>query len=1107
MENVYQKKDIPDHIRTRMEMYLGANILSNEKVFGMFDDGLQVVKMMYSKPLVGYVYELINNATDHSIRTGKVTYINVTFDEDTIEVENDGPGIDIKMTNYGVYVPELLLGDMFTSSNFEDDKTRFTSGKNGCGAFIVNALSSTFIIDDICSGKYYHQEFANGKKKSEPVITDTTDTDCVKITATLDKKSIPDNFGNIAPIIIRRLYEIAFIFPSLSVYCNGNEIQVKTMKNFIGTINANKKKSIILNDSTETLGTKIALFVTNDVPIHLSYVNGNATENGGTHVGSLLSKLSEKIKNSMKISKEFIKTFKSILKSNISYIISVFVDKPIFTSQHKEELATKMNIQVTFTPELESFIKKNVITRIKASFNIKTIKKIEGARKGKSLKHTDIEKYIAAEKVGPGSNCVLVLTEGDSAQGAIQNGLAKVMPNSDDYYGVYTIGGKGIKNPRKKPSPTNKFYMDLKEILGLNIGQKFTSPEDVVKKLNYGQVLIVTDADYDGIDIRSQVLNMFSYHWPSLLQFDFFHSLRTPCVKAFTPDKKKMLGSFHTFDQYEKWLNKNKNTKHYAKYYKGLATNTKQEFVDILKNKNNYVSFSCENLEETLKWFDAAFAKDTKMRKEWVQYFMKTRNSFINTMIDFDSIELEYFRYLNDYHILFADYKNRSSIPFIDGLKPTQRKIIDCVLELKLKKEIKVCDLGGKVSEKKIYNHGPASIEQTIVNMAQDYVGSNNLPLLFPEGEFGSRLLPEAGSSRYIHTYPQPYLKYIFREEDLPVLPRLVEEERPVEPQFFVPVIPIILVNGAEGMGYGFSTFIPQYKLGDILEYILNYLDQDKDQVRVSRKTLVPYNRGIGYMKVTEKNCQYESWADYERDEEAIYINETPVTIFYNDYRLKLEGMIKTGEIVDFSRDSNKKPIFFIKMSPSMCKLPMEKIIDKLNLVVRKTMTNLTYFDTKGALVTKKNPMDIMDEYIQFRLKYYGLRKEYILKKTDAELLELRNKMEFIKGIIEKKIIVSNTAKTKVHEQLDNYPDFKFTKLPSSSEKSKAKKKIEKATVSYNYLTDMRILSLTKEKYEKILKELQEKTEFRDNYEKLTLNDLWKNDLEELIEHIPEEYL
>eukprot|EP00435_Cladocopium_sp_Y103_P012951 s463_g3.t1 len=176
--------------------------------------------------------------------------------------------------------------------------------------------------------------------------------------------------------------------------------------------------------------------------------------------------------------------------------------------------------------------------------------------------------------------------------------------------------------------------------------------------------------------------------------------------------------------------------------------------------------------------------------------------------------------FLREELVLFAKYDVERAVPcMVDGFKPGQRKVLFGAFKKKLNSEIKVAQFSGYVAEQSAYHHGEASLQGTIIGMAQDFVGSNNVNLFEPRGQFGSRLQggKDHAASRYIFTCLSKVTRCIFPEEDDAVLEHLFEEGHQIEPRFFCPIIPMVLVNGADGIGTGWSSSIPNYNPRDLI--------------------------------------------------------------------------------------------------------------------------------------------------------------------------------------------------------------------------------------------------------------------------------------------------
>ena len=384
------------------------------------------------------------------------------------------------------------------------------------------------------------------------------------------------------------------------------------------------------------------------------------------------------------------------------------------------------------------------------------------------------------------STITLILTEGDSAKAFAIAGLSKT---GRDRFGVFPLKGKllNVRDCTDKKASENQEITNIKTIMGLQ--QKKNYKNDI-SDLRYGRIMILTDQDVDGSHIKGLFMNFINSYWSSLSQIPgFIVSLATPIVKA----NKTETITFYTLSEYEEW-EKSLIQKMGIKYYKGLGTSTSSEakecFDDLEMKKINYIwdKDNCQNK------IDMAFAKkNSDLRKEWLKAYDK------ENIITQDQKEVLYSDFIDKELIHFSNYDNTRSLPSIcDGLKPSQRKVLYSVFKRKLKKGIKVAQLTGYVSEHSCYHHGEMSLNETIIGMAQDFVGSNNINLLFPDGQFGTRLLggKDAGAPRYIWTYMSNITSVLFNSDDNAVLKYNEEEGQTIEPEWYIPILPLVLING-----------------------------------------------------------------------------------------------------------------------------------------------------------------------------------------------------------------------------------------------------------------------------------------------------------------------
>jgi len=383
------------------------------------------------------------------------------------------------------------------------------------------------------------------------------------------------------------------------------------------------------------------------------------------------------------------------------------------------------------------------------------------------------------------------------------------------------------------------------------------------------------------------------------------------------------------------------------------------------------------------------------------------------------------------------------------------------------------------ITKSKVVAHN-SSIEQTIIQMAQNFVGSNNLNLISPVGQYGTRLKggDDASASRYIFTNLEKVTRYIFDKRDDDILNYLQDDGYNIEPDYYIPIIPMVLVNGSDGIGTGWSSFIPQFNPNDIITYIENKLKGRKRNIK-----LEPWYKGHkGEMIYVEENNKFISRGKIKkvtnnRIKDSIYqIYELPVGIWNDKYCVFLEEkLIKNRDIVDWDDDSTDEDIDI--------KIRVDKrtpnFIKKLHLEISLSLNNMILFDEEGKIKKYNNQYEIIDEFFDIRLEYYKLRKEHILKTLEKQKLHITNKMKFINGVLKKQIIINNKTKKDIENQI-------------------IKMKIDKWNDSYDYLLNLPLINLSKEKLLELKNQFEKKKEELEKITSTTIEKMWTDDLNNL---------
>jgi DNA topoisomerase II len=460
------------------------------------------------------------------------------------------------------------------------------------------------------------------------------------------------------------------------------------------------------------------------------------------------------------------------------------VENPAFDSQTKENLTLKSEKFGSKCQLDDKFMKKvftcGVVDNILSWHSFKQqkdLKKQDGAKRSRLVGIPKLDD--ANDAGGRGSEqCTLILTEGDSAKALAISGLSVV---GRDKYGVFPLRGKllNVRDANHAQIMNNAEIKAISQILGLQHGKKY----DSAKSLRYGHLMIMTDQDHDGSHIKGLVINYLHHYFPSLLKVPgFLLEFITPIVKA---TKGNRTQTFYTMPEFTTWCTSLSNNLRgwTIKYYKGLGTSTAKEAKDYFSHLSDHVKEFVWRDDADGDAIDMVFAKKrVDERKEWLEAFEP------GTYLDHTAKTIDLKTFVHHELILFSRADIERSIPSVmDGFKPGQRKILYSCFKRNLKADIKVAQLAGYVSEHSAYHHGEASLAATIVGLAQDFVGANNVNILHPSGQFGTRLQggKDSASPRYIFTRLAGLTRKVFREEDDCLLHYLQEEGQSIEPEWY----------------------------------------------------------------------------------------------------------------------------------------------------------------------------------------------------------------------------------------------------------------------------------------------------------------------------------
>ena len=1163
-----------EHLKMRKEVYLGEvqNITKDSYIYNQNEQKLYYKTLSFNTGLLKLFDEIFSNAIDNYQRTkdlnkrDRTTEVKVSLYSDHISVLNNGQSIPIKKQKIAsgeeIYIPQMIFTMLRSGSNFNDSDKRTWGGMNGMGCKIVSFLSSKFEIELLSNKTYYYQLVEDSTTKiHEPIIRQIKSTkdlnkiassehdnlnDYTKITYypifpefKTEETQFTDDFKDIAKI---RVFDVCYL--PIDLYINDVQLPKLSWDEFVQahaqglcTIRAKSPIQIctdeIVTFTTDTWKCSVST-LNQELKVKIpptSYVNYIVTQDGGTHVNYIVDQLTTYLKSK----NSSLKDIKSI-KDKLFLCISTVLPNPRFESQAKCRLTTSpkefADACILSKKTLSDFVSKTPIVSILEG---KAVASKNRQTKGIAIASIPKAKDATFAGTSRKAETRLILTEGDSALTTAVHGVEHIK-NGVDYFGMFPLRGKSL-NVRANSQARyldNAELTNIKVLLGLEDGKQYTS----VSQLRYGGVILMTDADTDGAHIKSLIMNFFDVKFPSLLKIPgFIREFITPMIKVTmkntsqlwkqnsrTLKDKAYKGSSKDtfvyplynrieFSKFENEFMQNVSKGGYEiDYIKGLATIEKydtEQYFDNFSNSEIKVDFDPDSKQN----LDLAFSKKREDdRKEWIGSItedthlervpgkMISCSDFINT----------------DLCLYSFDNCVRSIPSLVDGLKPTQRKILCAMFKMGQKAygKIKVTELGGLVTKSMKYEHGDMSMNETIIGMAQDYSGSNNINLLVPIGQFGTRRQngEDHGSPRYVHTSLNTLTRLIFPEEDDVVYDYKPEEGEIVEPIYYIPIIPMVLVNGAKGIGTGWSTEIPGFNPIILTQLIMELIEGVRGEI--TAQDLPAYWNGftgkIIYEIPHNMKCKHKDFvrrcSKGEKGKLPRWCYEGVYNIDTNDgtVRLEVEDASPTSSVEDIYEKINKMIIEpeskVLNFKPSMFSIPKfiaefdaerideNDVVKMLDLNGSIPATNMVLFNGNGQIRKYNEISEIIAGWYDIRYNCYDKRIKYIIGVIEKELITISNKYRFVKEIaLDKTLDVNNKKKAVLEKELED-------------------KKYDKIDESYSYLLSMPIHSLTMEKLEELKKEEENTKNRLEYYRSITVEELWENELKKLLEALEKEY-
>lgn len=1083
-----------EHVLIRPEVYVG-NVTTryiSDYVWSEADQKMRLrEKLPYNEGLIKVLFEVIDNAIDNTFRTPNgTTIIDVTINNDTFTVRNNGVGIPVeKMKGSDLYIPTTVFGQLRSGSNFNDD--RESIGTFGLGVKLSNILSKSFSVtcNDAVNGLVFTQQWRNHMcERDEPTIKKKAGLSGAKYSTIVSM--VPDlqyfskntcectinSLDALSDFIHTRLLQVSVSHPHpIKIYFNGKAIKTKGIKAYMKLFT--DEKTFFDNVSPEfEYGVTIS---PNGVFTHQSFVNcQRTTSDNSTHTKHVKTAIVGAVAAHLKKKGMSVRLSSAQISSNLFVFVNIRVSNPTFTTQTKVELSTTIDAKkypIDMKKVMALVKTSGLLANMEEQLSKKALTTMQGTLNGTKIKNVNIPKLDDAEEAGRSrsNKTILFLVEGDSAKTMVTTGMSVI---GRDYYGVFPLKGKllNVMGASVKQLKENVEISNVMKIVGLNFGKTYET-EAELRTLRYGKICSLCDADGDGHHITGLLLTFINHYWPALIRGGFMARFITPIIKA---TKGTVVKRFFTMTDYEAFVVEQPSMSGWEiRHLKGLGTSKQEDTLTYFKNMSSFHLKEFQGDDETSTLIKHIFdPSESTWRKEWLLSPMH------ETRMDYGAKVMNISQFLKTEMYDFSMYNIKRAIPSaIDGLKVSQRKVLHtCFIKFRNPETsaFKVAQLAALVAAKTNYAHGEVSLQNTITNMAQSFASANNMPLLTEDGEFGSRRMngADASSARYIFTRLRDDARNLFKDRSENVLKYLTEENMVVEPEFYVPTLPMILINGANGIATGFRSLVPSFNPADI---IYNIRCKFHDGV-IQPKALLPWYGGTyktnHKTRVNGTNWVFEGEAAYSAATKKVTITEIPIGVSFEDYKTKVldvmesKGLIKSVSIKHVSANDPKFVVDGYEGDTN-------NLIETFKLRKTMPMTCMNLLDVTGTIKNFQTPEEIFEYWYDQRRRCVAESQKEVIRVMKTTIAELDAKYKFIKAIVDDVV--------QIRKQSGEVVVAAMVAAGVSDDMEYIKR----------LLNTMSLSSLTVERYTELKTQHDNKVADLEKYRRLTVDDFINSDL------------
>lgn len=1112
----------------RSHIFGGSHVREERKVYVYNRKTNKLEKRTINTPklMERLFLEILSNAVDNAFKSQRMgvpcPYLEITMTGDTFSIKSSGVPIPVDIHPYFYNqrlfgtVAELIFGVIGAGGNTNDSIAKQGGGQNGYGAKLVNVFSRIFEVEIGDNIRGFHQKVIwrkNMMEKVSSVITPSyavatspdqnglyhiyptgeryTGENFVKITSKGDFRKFgyphftEDDLELYMKYAAEASYNAKFVvtFNGVTLDCRSASSLVNIFPKDISknslihyeffnppTLSGKQLEDAIANLQVVPSVELIVIDSPNE-GMHISYCNGIYNVDGGEHTDAAYREVLRSIKEIIQTSKGFDKGLDmsklniTDIKKHCTIIINYKCIDPVFKGQDKEKLikpTPKINISID---ESSKFKKWNLVNSIYTALTGKHLKEMND-KVGKGRIKGDFN-FEDANWIGTSrqNETVMIICEGNSAGAYILKWILGT-PERKDKYAAFLLRGKfkNVTDVGVLEMESNPEIAKFIKYSGLQYGVDYTTPQGLAT-LRYSTYYCMVDADTDGTHIDCLYDNFLYRAFPTLLSAGRVFKVMTPVIRVLNGLRGGTKHVFYNMFDYKKYVESIGNAKHFAKYFKGLASGK-----DIYAKEDSQLSpIVYLNFDQLAgNAFDIAFKKGlTNERKKWIELWRSKIDSEVIHQIAGADPRYKYMNisdYINTKLVEYSvDTFSRALPSYKDGLKKSQRQVLWYVLlewdfghSRKGEVNIESIALGAKTKSK--YHHG--DLTDTLARMGSNYPGSNNIPLMAQEGQFGSRnkLGKDIGASRYVETRPEDIISKIFDKELMDLIECNIVEDKEVEPKWIPTKIPLHIINGVIGLATAYSTEIPSYHPVDIIMWIINYIKdepcfplipwfkgftgkveleilknkykKDKDLL-IEGQEMVSYYEGLTlttsgiYQVLGERDQQYNEVINGQKQKvthkvKDIFVTEIPIGVAIAKYRSVMEE--KCDKINDQMSTTD---------TPAMILEGWKDKVDlkELKLIQRSGMCNITLIDDDAIPIQMRNVYEALKLYCDNMKSLYDKLKKTRLENLEKDIIDETKRIKLIELLLTDTIITKKQKEAYIAEQLVPYGiEYEFYK-------------------------------------------------------------------------------